>query len=356
LDKLKTCTLGVIVFFILTIAGNAMADTIDSPRKQLSKGVAPQDVICQQNLLLAILSNNVPVCVKQSTISILEQRGYNFTLIKEQTQTKPHVNSTETKLPITPQQETQARSSTSSTISGQTGKTNVQIETIPASSRSIVNFYITDDDLNTSRNGVDIIQTQGLVEFYINGVQIDGPDTMIETGPNTGTFYLRLELPSMVNGLPITQNDIIEVRYLDESDSSGQQRQSVKSIPLSQTYAQVQTSGGGQSRIGHEFIVRIYEPDANLDSKNVDRIPLSSVEYRGQGGIRTTLSNPSFDANASALLETGPNTGIFEVVIKIPRSLDGKTIHIGHWYEIVYTDATTPSNTNERVVLQGRIG
>ncbi|MEM3144255.1 MAG: hypothetical protein QXW91_06505, partial [Candidatus Nitrosotenuis sp.] len=285
MDKLQACTLGATVFFILASTGNVMADTIDSPRKQLSNGIAPQDVTCQQNLLLAILSNNVPVCVKQSTVLMLEQRGYNFTLIKEQTQAKPYVNSIETKLPMTPQQETPTRSSVSSNISGQTGKTSVQIETIPASSRSIVNFYITDDDLNTSRNGVDIIQTQGLVEFYINGVQIDGPKTMIETGPNTGTFYLRLELPSTINGSPITQNDIVEIRYLDESDSSGQQRQSVKSIPLSQTYAQVQTSGGGQSRIGHEFIVRIYEPDANLDSKSVDRIPLSRVEYRGQGGI-----------------------------------------------------------------------
>lgn len=215
------CTLGMVVLLIVAASGHVMADAVDSPRKQLSKGVAPQDVVCQQDLSLAILSNNVPVCVKQSTISMLEQRGYSFTLIKEQTQVTPPVNSTKT--PVLSQQETPTRSS-SSTIAGQTGKANVQIETIPASSRSIVNFYITDDDLNTSRNGVDIIKTHGLVEFYINGVQIDGPETMIETGPNTGTFYLRLELPAMINGSPITQNDIVEVRYLDESDSSGQQR------------------------------------------------------------------------------------------------------------------------------------
>ena len=36
----------------------------------------------------------------------------------------------------------------------------------------------------------------------------------------------------------------------------------------------------------------------------------------------------SFDANSAYLLETGPNSNIFEVIIKIPRQLDGKTIHI----------------------------
>ena len=32
------------------------------------------------------------------------------------------------------------------------------------------------------------------------------------------------------------------------------------------------------------------------DSKDEDKIPLSSFEYRGDGGFRTTLANPKFDA------------------------------------------------------------
>ena len=62
----------------------------------------------------------------------------------------------------------------------------------------------------------------------------------------------------------------------------------VKSVPLTKTFAKVQTVGGG-SRIGHDFTVRIYEPDANRDSKNEDKIPLRELEYRGDGGIRVTL-------------------------------------------------------------------
>ena len=231
-----------------------------------------------------------------------------------------------------------------------------KITNIPASSGSVVNFYISDDDLNTSRNGVDIIETDGLVEFFINGVMIDGPKTMIETGNNTGKFFLKLQLPTSVNGIPVTQDDVVEVRYLDQSDASGNINTSAKSIPLSQTYAQLQKSGNDRIRIGHDFVVRIYEPDANLDSKDVDRIPLNRLEYRGEGGIRTALSNSVFDANASSLRETGDNTGLFEVIIEIPRTIDGKTVHIGDWFEIRYVDISTPSGTSEDIKLRGKIG
>ena len=137
---------------------------------------------------------------------------------------------------------------------------------------------------------------------------------------------------------------------------SGDQRVLVKSVPLTTTFAKVQTSGSGGSRIGHEFTVRLYEPDANRDSKDEDKIPLSSLEYRGEGGIRTSLANPRFNANSGSLIETGPNTSTFEVKIKIPRELDGKVVHIGDTYEIRYIDRSTPSGTNEKIVYKGRIG
>ena len=56
------------------------------------------------------------------------------------------------------------------------------------------------------------------------------------------------------------------------------------------------------------------------------------------------------------LIETGPNTSIFEVKIKIPREIDGKTIHIGDKYEIRYVDRSTPADTSEKIIYKGRIG
>ena len=66
-----------------------------------------------------------------------------------------------------------------------------------------------------------------------------------------------LELSDTVNGKQ-SQDDIILVKYLDQSDNAGEQSSST--VKPSKTFAKVETAGGG-SRIGHEFTLRIYEPD-----------------------------------------------------------------------------------------------
>lgn len=325
----------------------SFADKLDSPRKQLDMGIAIEDILCKPGYSLTLLQSEKVACLSPNTVLKLEERGYIQSIIREFELPPIEVKKEIPNIGIRDD----------SSVRGNTGiPTYTPITNIPASVGSVVNFYISDDDLNISRNGVDKIDTEGLVEFFINGIMIEGPKTMIETGPNTGEFFLRLQLPDSVNGIPISQDDVVEIRYLDQSDATGETRSSTKSIPLSQTYAQVQTPGNDRTRIGHDFIVRIYEPDANLDSKDVDRIPLSKLQYRGEGGIRTTLSNSAFDANASSLRETGENTGMFEVIIEIPRTIDGKTVHIGDWYEILYVDTSTPSNTAEEIKLRGKIG
>ena len=302
----------LIVSFILPV--NA---TIESPLKQMEKGVLAQDITCRGELELVIRTNGMPACVKPETIDKMFERGILFT----------------TKLT----------------------KSNAEIATVPASSMSVVNFYITAHDLNLSHRGIEVLSTDGLFEFTINGILIQGPEKMIETGYDTGKFYLKLELPETINGKQLSQDDIVVIKYLDKSNQSGEQSIQLKSIPLTKTFAELETFGGG-SRIGHEFILRLYEPDANRDSRDEDKISISQLEFKSEGGIKTTLANPKFDANSNYLIETGPNTNIFEVQIKIPRQIDGKTIHIGDWYEIKYIDKTTPSNTNEKVVFKGKIG
>ncbi len=230
------------------------------------------------------------------------------------------------------------------------------VTTIPASTMSVVNFYVTDHDLNIARNAPETISTKGLLEFTINGIPIEGPKTMTETGPNTGQFYVKLELPATINGRPLNQNDIVDITYLDKSDYSGEPHTVRKSFTLSSTYAQLQTQGDGGKRIGHEFRLVIHEPDANRDSQEEDRIPLNRFEFESKGNIKVTLDHHAFDANKSHMVETGPNTGIFDVTIKIPRQIDGKIINIGDWYKIIYNDYTTPSGTSEEIILRGKIG
>jgi hypothetical protein len=316
----------IILIFSITIPANA---DIESPKKQLKKGIAVEEIQCNVERELVIRNNGMPACVKSETAEKMKEIGIASDPIKF--------------------------TDLNNEIKTVTASKN-EIESIPASSMSIVNFYITDHDLNLAHSGIEVVSTRGLFEFTINGIAIEGPENMIETGPDTGQFYIKLELPETIDGRALSQEDIVAIRYLDDSDYSGEKRVLVKSIPLTKTFANIRSSDSGGSRIGHEFTVRIYEPDANRDSKNEDKISLSKLEFRGEGGIRTTLANPKFDANSGYLIESGPNTSTFEVVIKIPRELDGKTIHIGDEYEIRYIDKSTPSNTDEKIILKGRIG
>lgn len=313
----KKILFGIIFFLIFSLVLPINAE-IESPKKQMKRGILAVDVICKEGLELVIRTNGFAACVRPETAEKMQRVGLLF-------------------IPM-----------------GFTKSQN-EIKTVPASKMSTVNFYITDDDLNLAHNGIEVVPTEGLFEFTINGFSIEGPENMIETGPDTGEFYVKLELPNIINGRPLSQDDIVLIKYLDESDQAGEQRTLVKSVSLKKTFAKVQTAGGG-TRIGHEFTVRLYEPDANRDSKEVDRIPLNKIEYRGPGGIRTTLDNSAFDANRGYLAETGKNTDMFEVQIKIPRYIDGKIVHIGDWYELRYIDRSTPSNTDEKIIFEGKIG
>ncbi len=312
----KKIVLGVGFFLIFSFILPINAD-IESPRKQMKMGISAEDILCRNGLELVIRTNGIPACVKPETVDIMQERGM--------------------------------------LINTEFSTSDAEIVTVPASSMSIVNFYVTDHDLNVSHRGIEVISTKGLFEFTVNGIPIEGPKKMIETGYDTGQFYLKLELPETINGKQLSQDDIVLIKYLDKSNLSGEQRVQVKSIPLTKTFAEIETSGGG-SRIGHEFILRLYEPDANRDSRDEDKISINKLEFRSEGGIKTTLANPKFDANSNYLIETGPNTNIFEVQIKIPRQIDNKIIHIGDWYEIKYIDKTTPSNSDEKVIFKGKIG
>ncbi|CAD6524489.1 conserved exported hypothetical protein [metagenome] len=341
-DLKNKAILGMILLLTLSLMVNqAFAE---SPRKQIDRGVAPEDVSCKEGYSLVIRNNGYPICVKTETAQKLEKRGLGVIIAQ-----KDKADQTNTEIPI---EDLEKQTNTKNI---KTPQSSGNIRDVPADAGSVINFYVTDDDLNLAHNGVDVVSTQGLFEFSINGVSISGPSTITETGPNTGQFFVRLQLPDTINGRPLNQNDVVLIKYLDASDSTGSSQVITKSVPLAKSYAAVETSGDS-SRIGREFTLRIYEPDANLDSRDNDRISLSKLEYRGEGGIRTTLSNSAFDANSSHLIETGPNTNIFEVKIKIPRYIDGKLVDIGDWYEIRYIDRSTPSGTDEKVVLQGRIG
>ena len=57
----------------------AIIESYSPPLKQISDGVTPNDVVCNEDLKLVIKSSNMhPACVKVSSISKLMERGWIF--------------------------------------------------------------------------------------------------------------------------------------------------------------------------------------------------------------------------------------------------------------------------------------
>lgn len=222
------------------------------------------------------------------------------------------------------------------------------------SAGSMLNLYLTDNDLNTSHNGIDIVSTTGLLEFTINGIPIEGPDTMKEVSVNSGTFFMQLNIPTIVNGRSVDRGDVLLIKYNDQSNSVGQTKTVTKSLVLSKILSTISTSAKNV-RIGERFLLQLYEPDWNLDSKNPDTIPLDLIKFRANG-IKTTLANSAFDASTHGLRETGPNTDLFAVNIEIPRKIDSRTIQIGSTVEFRFTDTSSAASTSEIIKTTLRIG
>ena len=183
------------ILFSILVSSTAIpaSAAVESPKKQMKMGISAENVICKAGLELVIRINGSPACVKPETDKKMQKVGMLFTPIKF--------------------------TDLNRVKSFQTAEN--EIETVPASSMSIVNFYITDPDLNLAHSGVDVVPTEGLFEFLINGEIIDGPQNMIETGPNTSTFEVKIKIPREIDGKTIHIGDKYEIRYIDRSTPSG---------------------------------------------------------------------------------------------------------------------------------------
>lgn len=340
----------VALFIVFAVGGmlllNSYSYSANSPKMQLKMGVLPEDILCKDTMQLVIKKDGSPLCVKPTTAEKLAEKG----LAKIVENPKGHLPSFEDQS-STLEEKTPSKSTTNVPVTKPASK----IEPVPAAGGSIVNFYLYDQDLNLNHRGFDTVKSAGLLEFFINNVPIAGPQEIIETEVDSGKFLVKIVLPSKIDGVPLSQNDVLTVRYHDQSDYSGNPQIQTASVKLQNSPSNLSTASA-PSRIGQRFTLQIYEPDANLDSKRVDRIPLSMIEFRSDGGIRITLANPAFDANSSNLLETGPNTNLFTVQIEIPRQINGKTIDVRASYEFRYVDTSSPSETDEKVKLKGKLG
>jgi len=95
--------------------------------------------------------------------------------------------------------------------------------------------------------------------------------------------------------------------------------------------------------LGQDLTIRLAEPDANFDSRSIERIPLSGLlittDKFDEIPLDKILDKTGIRASQSSLMETGFNTGVFEVTLE---SINSRLVDRGHDIRIVYFD-NTPS-------------
>ena len=96
--------------------------------------------------------------------------------------------------------------------------------------------------------------------------------------------------------------------------------------------------------IGHDIILTLTDPDLDLDNDKLETYSLDLIEWDSDAA-RVTLGilggelsafDPPFEP--FAFRETGDSTGIFQVVVDTPQSLQGNKLEIGEEVILEYTD------------------
>ena len=218
---------------------------------------------------------------------------------------------------------------------------------------------INDADFDQSANGIDSIDVvdaktpleisviRGSVEYPVN---VTG-STIAETSSDSGIFEYELTL-SYDNGPDsdkcpvgmagcILQGDILHVEYKDPSDASGSDNTVTDSATFDLRNGVLQSDQTAYI-IGSSMIVTLIEPDLNLDSGSTETYTLDLIEWDSDAGTCTLdgigCDVDPFGAVPSNLLETGDDTGIFQVVVGIPNEIDGDRLERGEEITLEYVD------------------
>ena len=221
---------------------------------------------------------------------------------------------------------------------------------------------INDADFDISSNGIDSLMVESedapLKVSVIRGSDTDliayagntTDNAISETAPDSGVFEYELEIaynsPVELSSSKcpvgmtdcILQGDILHVEYNDPSDASGSANTVTDSATFDLRNAVLQSDQTAYI-IGSGMILTLIEPDLNLDSSATETYPLTLLEWDSDAGTEM-LNNTAFDATPSNLLETGTDTGIFQVVVEIPQELgdDDDKLERGEEITLEYVD------------------
>jgi hypothetical protein len=225
-----------------------------------------------------------------------------------------------------------------------------------------VHVRVTDADYDVSASGEDTIADTTVViklERGSNSTTIatvgDASNPIYEVSPNSGVFEydqtidyndgVNNDCPSVFTGGSgcVLQGDIITVTYTDKADASGQEQTVTDSATFDLRNGVLQ-SDKSVYLIGSDMILTLIEPDFDLDNDGAESYTLDLIEWdsdaatTSMGAKGVSGAAAAFDPEPSSFRETGDSTGIFQVVIEIPDTLDSEKLDRGEMIELEYTD------------------
>ena len=139
----------------------------------------------------------------------------------------------------------------------------------------------------------------------------------------------------------ILQGDILQVEYNDPTDASGQSNTVTDSATFDLRNGVLQ-SDKSVYIIGSDMILTLIEPDFDLDGSQNETYDLDLIKWSSSAATVTMGDADgeigAFDPEPLSFRETGPSTGIFQVVVEIPQVLDGSSLQRGEEIDLEYTD------------------
>ena len=218
-------------------------------------------------------------------------------------------------------------------------------------------------NVTVDRSPVTISVLRGSEEIVVD--RIGGADSPIdEIAPDAGIFEKSVTLTyqdgpesslcpeSDVDKYPdedgdrneancILQGDILTVEYRDPTDASGQPNTVTDSATFDLRNGVLQ-SDKSVYIIGSDMILTLIEPDFDLDSSQDETYDLDLIKWSSSAATLTMGDADgeiaAFDPEPLSFRETGPSTGIFQIVIEIPQELDGDSLQRGEEIDLEYTD------------------
>jgi len=210
----------------------------------------------------------------------------------------------------------------------------------------IVTIQVNDPDYNISASGEDTIPTSTLKLVIARG-SIDQEVTilesnMVEITPESGIFEVDVEIDQGIftespeDDKLIYQGDILTVTYTDPNDASGDINTITDSATFDMRNAVIQTDKL-EYIIGSDAIITLIEPDLNLDSGTAETWSLDIVNWDSAAG-QINISGDEFDVQPRGFRETGDDTGIFQTVMEIPKTVEGDNVERGERITLEYQD------------------